>query len=150
MDLPSNLATVSGAQDLFNWFGYWPDFHDAEVLSLNLDRSALSTLRLHTWEMTGELDEKRHYVLKKHVIVEIGLREVFDLDLKEFSHQNVISGLTIERIEDGYRLKLGYCFGLHGTIDALELTFRITPGAPSDEQGKRPRRSGPIAPGGSI
>ena len=29
---------IPGAQDVIAWFGAWPTFHDAEVLSISLDR----------------------------------------------------------------------------------------------------------------
>jgi hypothetical protein len=60
---------VPGASDLFAWFGYWPTFHDGEVLSLHLDRAGVSHLRVHTWERTNDLDSLRSYVVRKHVIV---------------------------------------------------------------------------------
>src|SRR3977135_2195987 len=32
MALPDGLRAVTGAQQLHDWFGYWPTFHDAEVI----------------------------------------------------------------------------------------------------------------------
>jgi hypothetical protein len=34
--LPAGLDSIAGAQELYDWFGYWPGFHDAEVLKLRL------------------------------------------------------------------------------------------------------------------
>ncbi len=33
---------IAGAERVLDIFGAWPSFHDAEVLSLRLDRSGLS------------------------------------------------------------------------------------------------------------
>lgn len=93
MGLPQELHAIEGAQQLYDWFGYWPSFHDAEVLSLHLNRSGTSSLVLHTWEMTKELDERGYYILTKHVVVEFVMKEIVELNVNGFSQQNVIFGL---------------------------------------------------------
>ena len=30
MALPDGVRAVTGAQQLHDWFGYWPTFHDAD------------------------------------------------------------------------------------------------------------------------
>jgi hypothetical protein len=132
MEFPPELAAVEGAKDLCDWFGYWPSFHDAEVIRLHLNRSDASSLALHTWEMTKEVDEKGFYVLTKHVIVEFVMNEVVALSLSGFNHQNVVFGLAIERVDSGYRLNLGDCYGIAGTIDATDISIRLTPGKPKE------------------
>ena len=32
MEFPPELEVVEGAKNLRDWFGYWPSFHDAEVI----------------------------------------------------------------------------------------------------------------------
>lgn len=130
MDFPVELAAINGAEELRNWLGYWPSFHDAEIISLHLNRADASTLVVYTWEMTNEIDAKGYYVEAKHVVVEFVMNAVFDLSLSGFNHQNVISSLSVDRLESGYRLTLGYCFGIAGTIDAEEISIRSTPGKP--------------------
>jgi hypothetical protein len=132
MPLPSELQTIEGAQGLFDWFGYWPVFHDSEVISLRLNRASPSSLVIHTWEMTKEIDEQNFYVLAKHVVVEFVLDEVSELDLSGFSHQNVLSSVVIEKTDTGFRLDLGPCYGLAGTIEAKTVSIRLTPGKPTD------------------
>ena len=132
MPLPSELQTIDGAQELYNWFGYWPTFHDSEVISLHLNRASPSSLVVHTWEMTKEIDERNFYILTKHVVVEFVLDEVSELDLSGFSHQNVLSSLAIEKTDTGFLLDLGPCYGLAGTIEAKTVCIRLTPGKPTD------------------
>jgi Immunity protein 50 len=31
---------IAGADDVVRWFGEWPSFHDAEVLSVHLEHDA--------------------------------------------------------------------------------------------------------------
>lgn len=127
MELPPELETVNGAKNLCDWFGYWPSFHDAEVIWLHLNRRTTSSLVVHTWEMTKEVDEQGYYVQAKHVVVEFLMNNIVDLNLNGFSHQNVIFGLMIERLDDNYRLTLEGCYGIAGTIDAKDISIRMTP-----------------------
>lgn len=129
------LETVDGARNLFDWFGSWPSFHDAEIISLRLNRRGLSTLVVHTWEMTKDVDEKGYYILEKHVVVEFNMKEVAGLDLNGFNHQNVIFGLGIERTESGFRLTLDNCYGIAGELEAELTSIRLIPGKPEDASG---------------
>jgi hypothetical protein len=131
MDLPVALKDIPGAVDLHDWFGYWPSFHDAEIVSLNLKRKGSSSLLAHTWEMTKELDEKGHFVLTKHIVVEFLFDDVFDLNLIGFNQQNVIFELAIEKTDSGFRLTLDECYGLSGIIEAKTMSIRTMPGKPS-------------------
>jgi hypothetical protein len=131
-ELPDELKTIQGAEKLLEWFGYWPSFHDAEVIALNLDRRLPSAVVIHTWEMTSQVDAKGYYILEKHVVVEFVLMGVFDVDLKMFNRQNVIAGLRLEKIEGGFRIGLHECYGIAGTIDAGDIAIRLTPGKPEE------------------
>jgi len=131
MVLPLEIREIPGASELYDWFGYWPDFHDAEIISLHLNREGRSSLRVHTWETTKEIDEKGYFAQSKHVLVEFILESIADLSLNDFSCQNVISGLYIEKTSLGFRLTLGACYGLAGSIDAERISICITPGKPS-------------------
>ena len=107
------------------WFGDWPCFHDAEVISLLLARAGESVLRVYP-----------HYP-QKPATVEFVLRDISDVELDDFSGQNVISSLAIEKAtgqygEDVYRLTLGPCYGIAGRIDAKSVRVRLTPGANPD------------------
>jgi hypothetical protein len=126
MDFPILLTGVDGAADLYNWFGYWPDFHDAEVVSLYLNRASESSLLVHTWEMTRQLDRRGCYVSTKHIVVEFLMEEILDLHLQKFDSQNVIFGLEIQKPDIGYRIVLGACHGVAGAIECKDLSIRLT------------------------
>ena len=133
MALPDGLRAVTGAQQLHDWFGYWPTFHDAEVISLHLNRKSPSILKVHTWEMTSEVDTTGHYVLAKDVVVDfvIDISAADDsLELYGFSHQNVIFGLAIDKDDTAYKLDIDPCYGLGGCIKADNISIRLTPGKP--------------------
>ncbi len=127
MEFPSELEAIEGAKRLYDWFAYWPTFHDAEVIRLHLNRGAASTLTLHTWEMTKEVDEKGLYVLTKHAVVEFVMK-VVGLSLSGLNQQNVVFGLGIAKVECGFQITLEDCYGIAGTIDAMDISIRLTPG----------------------
>jgi immunity protein 50 of polymorphic toxin system len=116
---------VGGAAELNAWFGYWPTFHDAEVLSLILERNGPSRLRVHTWHRTNQVDDHGYYVLTKHIVVCFVLDKVTDCDLGAFNHQNVVNSLSVEHDAESYRLILEPCFGLNGSIKAESLHIEL-------------------------
>ena len=128
MPLAPELEAIEGAQELYDWFGHWPSFHDAEVVSLHLNRVGPSSLVVHTWEMTSQVDDHNYFILAKHVVVEFVLIEVSELELGGFSSQNVVFALDIKKLDEGFRLRLAPCYGLAGTIEAKTVRIHLTPG----------------------
>lgn len=124
------LADIPGASELVAWFGFWPTFHDGEVLSLHLNRAGPSRVRIHTWERTNELDSRGYYISRKHVIVTFVLEDVSELELNGFSCQNVLSELLLTKDPSGYKLELGPCYGMYGTITAGSIRVELEPGIP--------------------
>ena len=99
---------IAGAEQLVAVFGYWPSFHDAEVLWLRLDRRASGdgcygpTLEalVHAFEMTSEVGADGHYVLRHHVLVHLRFLDVVELRLDGFNYQNALMGLTLTDLRD--------------------------------------------------
>lgn len=132
------IPDIPGAEDVVRWFGYWPDFHDAEVLSITLNRSIGATVEIHTFEMTPEVDAHGFYVLAKHAIVTF-LLEGFPLNqegiattrIDYFNQQNVLSSVGVEKTAGGYKLMLEGCFGVDGVIGGERLSVKLRPGIPA-------------------
>ena len=131
MPVPVEIIGIQGATELHNWFGYWPDFHDAEIISLHLNRRGNSSMCVHTWEMTSEVDQNGYFVQRKHLVVEFILENISGLNLDDFNHQNVVFNIGIEKTEPGFRLTLGGCYGLEGNIEAEKILLRLVPGKPT-------------------
>ena len=85
----SILASIPGGIELLNWFQGNPNFGDAEVLSLSLNRDGPSTLCVGVYKPVESSYEA--------VIVTITLCDMIDVELEGFSYQNVIGSLTISR-----------------------------------------------------
>ncbi|WP_249406579.1 Imm50 family immunity protein [Rhizobium sp. CFBP 13726] len=90
-----NYSSLVGGDELLAWFGQPPTFHDAEIVSLSLNRSGVSELKVHGWIMTDEVDPRGYIVLDKHAVVTFKFTGIMDLQLDGFSSQNVIAGLVL-------------------------------------------------------
>jgi hypothetical protein len=139
------LSQIPGGAELIAWFGCEPGFHDAEIISLSLDRSAASALRLHAWNMTCEVDGGGDCLLDKHAVVTFQIEDIIELQLDGFSAQNVIYGLKLRRardcpevrascaapaLADAIEIELAPCYGLSGRIRCRRVSVAFTPGKP--------------------
>ncbi len=99
---------IVGSEKLTNVFGYWPSFHDAEVLELHFDRGniktdkgiykfPLLTLKIHLWELTKEGNSKGHLVCRHHTIATLNFSDVSDFQMQGFNHQNALLQLSVRR-----------------------------------------------------
>jgi len=130
MPLPVDVESIAGAQALFDWFGYWPDFHDARVVKLQFDLSAPITLSVQTWELTNRVNTFGFYETAKHVTVEFLLDGIVRLDLQDPRENSILLSLGIRRSDAGFSLDLTAAYGISGEIDAEKVSLRITPGKP--------------------
>ena len=128
--MPGNsvYAEIEGGPELLAWFDGEPRFHDAEIVGLNLRRRAESTLDIHFWTATGVVDDRGYFILDNHVVVTFVLKDITDLELEGFNHQNVICGLSLHRAHvrperepytlgtspDDYEIELEDCYGMSG------------------------------------
>lgn len=102
---------VRGSEKLTGIFGYWPSFHDAEIIELHLWRGQVNrdrqeyvfpvlTAKVHLWELTKETDSCGYLIRKHHTLATLRFHDVEDdIEVSGFNHQNAIFGLTIERRE---------------------------------------------------
>jgi hypothetical protein len=140
---------IPGGLDLVTWFGHVPGFHDAEIVSLMLNRGAPSAINIHAWNTTQQTDERGFLVLEKHAVVTFVFEDIIDLHLDGFSCQNVIFGLQLRVVAehpdrgalDGrdappsiYEMELEPCFGLSGIIRCRKISVQVVPGKIDNEQ----------------
>jgi hypothetical protein len=143
-------GAVAGGAALVGWFGQVPSFHDAEVLSLLLNRKGESLLRLHGWISTGVVGHDGYFVLDRHAVVTFTLTGIMDLQLDGFSRQNVIGGLklcraphrpdrrgylTLDPLPQDIEIELEPCYGLDGLIRARSVAIAFKPGKPNAQDG---------------
>lgn len=117
------LRTIPGGNALLAWFRGAPEFGDAEVIELRLERAGDSLLRLALAGRDG----------RPSVACTFHLRDMIDVALEGFSHQNVIGGLHLRRAARGdvhptlrgvglmhadHEIELEPCAGAFGVIRA--------------------------------
>ena len=131
------VPDIPGAPDVVAWFGYWPSFHDAEVLSITLDRSSPSRIVVDTRTRTNEVDAGGYYVLDKHAIVTFVVEDVLldregitNTQIDGFNHQNVLFSLTVRKTLEGYDLILDGTYGVSASISARCLRVELSTGKP--------------------
>jgi hypothetical protein len=126
----NDLPPIKNAQSLVDVYGYFPSFHDAEIISLTCNRgdadsvSATIEFTIHGWEMTSEVDTEGYYVLHKHHLVTFKFSGVVGVKLKHFLHQNVLFELIITEIKDPtddllISVELPSSYGLEGNFRAI-------------------------------
>jgi hypothetical protein len=95
---------IQNEQLLTDRFGYWPSFHDAEILRARFDREGPDApwmeCDIHVFEMTSDVDSSGHYVLTKHTLVTLRFCDIGLEEFKWWNHQNAISSLHIGPVEN--------------------------------------------------
>ncbi|MFO1054396.1 MAG: Imm50 family immunity protein [Planctomycetota bacterium] len=95
---------IPGSELLTSVFGYWPSFHDAEVVRLELVRVAPFAegpdllADIHAFEITRDVGPDGYLVLRHHVLVSFRFGGVDQLRLEGWNNQNVLFALRIEDI----------------------------------------------------
>jgi immunity protein 50 of polymorphic toxin system len=124
------VPDIQGATAVSAWFGRWPSFHDAEVLHLHLNRVGASRLSIHAWNILPEVEATGHYRTEKHAVVTFELEDISDLELSDFSQQNVLAQLDVVRDSSGVHVRLYPSYGIGGRIDAGNVMVSLAPGMP--------------------
>jgi hypothetical protein len=113
-------------KSVIEWFGYKPNFHDAEVVSIELRRTPEpSVVRVHAWRTGCENDETGHFRQDRHAVVSFNLTGVVRQELRFWNHQNVLSRLYVTDEQDGPTLTLEGIYGVDGEIAAKEISIEI-------------------------
>ena len=103
-------SSIEGSDKLTGIFGFWPSFHDAEILDLHFWRGDFEpeqkryilpvlTVKFHVWELTQEVDARGYLVLRHHTLTTLRFHDVDEFKMEGFNHQNAIFGLSIIRQE---------------------------------------------------
>jgi hypothetical protein len=119
MEVPTFIRNY---QAVIDHFGYWPSFHDANVMSYTGPAPGRDTVDLvvHTWEMTPEVDSKGYYVLRKHVLITFRFTGVHHASLDDFDSGNILFGMAITRPESdvSIRVELDSVMDMSGAFSA--------------------------------
>ncbi|GAA4351407.1 hypothetical protein GCM10023185_10030 [Hymenobacter saemangeumensis] len=126
------ISRIINHEIILQHFGYWPDFHDAEITKVIFEthptgRYSIAFL-IDAFEMTKEIDERGYYKLSKHCTVELQFIGIQSLNFEGFSFQNVIFDLVFEESGDSIECRLSSSNGLEAAIIAEEVfVLSLTP-----------------------
>jgi hypothetical protein len=118
------LALMPGAEEVVEWFGHWPDFHDAEVLSVQLSRDEESSLVVQA-SLYSQLDDSGRFTPTRTAVVTFAMNEISDISLEDFSSQNVIASLSLETAPEGWKVIVSPIYGLGGWIECKVLRVHL-------------------------
>jgi len=115
MTLPSNL--IINGNSLVDKFGYWPDFHDFEILRLKMDRSGpFIAMHIYGFRTLKEIDEKGYFKKTNECVITLRFNSISEVVLENFNQQNVLSELTFEERDGLLKTTISTSFGLCGYI----------------------------------
>lgn len=143
-------ALIEGSEKLIKIFGYWPSFHDAEIIELNLWRGEVNsgagqyifpvlTLKLHLWEITGDVNPEGYFICRKHTLTTIRFHNVEESKIEGFNHQNAILGLDIsqehrsEGVSPLFAVTLRPAFGIDASFKCVRT--EVLDAVPCSEHG---------------
>jgi hypothetical protein len=101
-----DISFIEGREKIINIFGYWPTFHDAEIVELHLWRGDVDpelnkyifpilTVKIHLFEMSEKTNSDGIFDFSKHTLATLRFHDVVDdFKLSGFNHQNAIMALT--------------------------------------------------------
>jgi hypothetical protein len=113
--VPGNL--IINDNSLVEKFGYWPDFHDFEILRLKMDRSGpFIAMHIYGFQALKETDEKGCFKKANECVITLRFNSISDVVLEDFNQQNVLSELTFQERDGLLKTIISTSFGLCGYI----------------------------------
>lgn len=94
---PAVLSSIFGRELLVQHLGYWPTFHDFEVLSLTLERTVVEATAqdLRATFLVFDAERSPDDPERRQGTVEFLFEGLAALRIEGFNHQNPILGLSI-------------------------------------------------------
>jgi Immunity protein 50 len=132
---------IAGSEQILSIYGEWPSFHDAEIISVFLDRKRYEgkygptvKVHVHCFEITNEIVDG-HYKTINHNVINFAFYDVVEFELNGFDHQNILSGLNIKNIRsyqlENINYQVNFTCGLHFQCSTIEI-LTVETGIPND------------------
>lgn len=133
------IDRIENSEAVTSLFGYWPSFHDAEVLQISISRFSAHgggpslSADIHVFEMTNQVNSDGYYICHKHSVVTLLFQGLDELTLDGFNHQNALSELSIAEAEPGGVLRVNFdsAYGLESELTCRAVkVVSVVPGIP--------------------
>ena len=138
MSLTLPLEGISGSEKVIAALGYWPKFHDAEVILFSAARASpfktgdtVGHLNLNVREYipVGEGTAQYEQVCSKNLLIRLVFHEIRDVEISGFNHQNVIDSITFSRTQINDRtnivVEIEPIFGLGGLFCCSSVAVEV-------------------------
>jgi hypothetical protein len=102
----TSAPPIPGTEEVMAALGYWPSFHDAEVLAFTMSRGKNPTdyksearIEVHVKEYAPRHEGTAQFEMSivKNVIISFVFTDVESLQVEDFNFQNVINSIRIEQ-----------------------------------------------------
>jgi hypothetical protein len=127
---------IVNAEKVSSIFGEWPTFHDAEVLTLILNRGMphdfKTSMLVRVWTFKvhrDQTDSKGYYKTTDHSIVTFRFDEPDELNLQGFNHQNVLFDITFKLVDTMVDVTFEGIYGVHTTFRCQKVTVEAVEAA---------------------
>ncbi|WP_327440301.1 Imm50 family immunity protein [Pseudomonas donghuensis] len=124
-------AYVHNAEKVIEKLGYWPGFHDAEVISFSAARSmpdqtgetcARLCVHVRQYKEVGAGTEDYEMVCCKSLLIELLFVDLQHLSLEDFNYQNVINSIEFRRLESQLiEVEFESIYGVGGVIRCVHV-----------------------------
>ena len=135
----SVISLITNAELVIQQFGYWPAFHDAEVLKVTLEANpgyeATAIFTIATHEFINELNLRGYYKQANNCNIKLQFKGIVEMSFESFNHQNVIFDLSFEKNGENIRCEFGASVGLVATIEVEDVSvLRLIPTEPEPDE----------------
>jgi hypothetical protein len=110
-------AEIEGIAGVYQAVGFETSFHDAEILSITLDRSSPDqdvnpTLVMTLWTPTSRIPGEAAPDAAPWYRISLEFYWIDELVLQGFNHQNVIGCITVKPQGDRFKIDIENIFGV--------------------------------------
>jgi hypothetical protein len=110
---------VENGERLVQAMGYWPSFHDANVVDV-IRGGDFFSVKIHVFAMTDKVDADGYYVLDKHHLVTFEFRKVQTNSLPSDYTSDCLDRLVFDRSGEMVQAIFESHMGQDGTVVCAE------------------------------
>jgi hypothetical protein len=119
---------IDNAKLVIDHFGYWPTFHDSEIISIIIQRTldkatSSATLRVYSFEMTDQM-VGGHDQLVKHCFFDVEITDLIKTEIDGFNHQNAVLALEFGRDGENVFCNIVSTYGVDGYIGGKKIRIK--------------------------
>ncbi len=119
---------IENANLVIDHFGYWPTFHDSEVISIKLERTlnkehSSVQLKLYSFEMTSEV-VNGFYKSIKHCYIDFEFLHLNKIELDGFNHQNAVLSLEFGKEGNIKFCNIVSAYGVDGYLETEQIRIK--------------------------